>query len=243
MSTKSEKVAKVFKEHRIQATHRPMQTLASALFNKKKDKIHDMDKAGVVYYHKCTDCGADYVGETERCWRQRMHEHRLVDRTTANESHTFRKQETTRQEPQGTRKSTRIAKKDQNYMKMHTGGPGYLTPGQTPVAEHVTLEHGKERFQSEIIATDHRYRQRGIREALAIQKLNPSLNQDDGRFQLSPIYTILAPYNTRTGRKTEIETGQEPMRPLINNSANQRPNKELRQLTQSSPQLLKKASN
>ena len=38
----SEKVAKVFREHRIQATHRPVKTLASALFSKKKDQIHYM---------------------------------------------------------------------------------------------------------------------------------------------------------------------------------------------------------
>ena len=196
-----------------------------------------MESAGVVYYHKCTACGADSVGERERCWKQRMHEHRLVDSKTANESHTFKKQEPVCQEPQGTRKSSRLAKKDQNYVKMHTGGPGYLTPGQTPVAEHVTLEHGKEGFQSEILATDHRYRQRGIREALAIQKLNPSLNQDDGRFQLSPIYTTLAPYNTRTGRKTEIKLQKEPMRPLSEISENQRLNKDLRLPTQTSPTL------
>ena len=166
-----------------------------------------------------------------------MHEHRLVDSKTANESHTFRKQETACQEPQVTRKSSRIAKKDLNYKVMHTGGPAYMTPVQTPVAEHVTLEHGKEGFQSEILATDHRYRQRGIREALAIQKLNPSLNQDDGRFQLSPIYTTLAPYNTRTGRKTEIKLQKEPMRPLSEISENQRLNKDLRLPTQTSPTL------
>ena len=45
----SEQIARVLKKHRIQTAHRPIQTIASTLHTKKKDRIHDLDKAGVVY--------------------------------------------------------------------------------------------------------------------------------------------------------------------------------------------------
>ena len=41
----SEQIARVLKKHRIQTAHRPIQTIASTLHTKKKDRIHDLDKA------------------------------------------------------------------------------------------------------------------------------------------------------------------------------------------------------
>ena len=48
----SEQVARAMKKHIIQTAHRSIQIIASTLHTKKKDRIHDLDKAGVVYYHK-----------------------------------------------------------------------------------------------------------------------------------------------------------------------------------------------
>ena len=78
------------KKHNIQAVHKPVRTIASALFTKKKDRIHEYDKAGVVYYHKCKECEADYVGETHRCWKERLNEHRLINRKEAKRLHSLK---------------------------------------------------------------------------------------------------------------------------------------------------------
>ena len=86
----SEQIARVMKKHRIQTAHRPIQTIASTLHTKKKDRIHDLDKAGLVYYHRCKICEEDYVGETGRCWRERQCEHRLITHKEAKVSHTFK---------------------------------------------------------------------------------------------------------------------------------------------------------
>ena len=55
----SEQVARVLRKHRLQTAHRPIQTIASTHHTKKKDRIHDLDKAGVIYYHKCKVCQED----------------------------------------------------------------------------------------------------------------------------------------------------------------------------------------
>ena len=40
-----------------------------------KDKVSLTDLCGAIYYLECTDCGADYVGETERPLHKRLSEH------------------------------------------------------------------------------------------------------------------------------------------------------------------------
>ena len=198
------------RKFKIQAVHRPVRTIASSLFTKKKDKIHEYDKAGVVYYHNCTECKerkSDYVGEMHRCWRERLHEHRLIDRKDAKKLHSFKKEEPEQvsaatQDP-NVRRSKRLQEKTTpNYAAMHAGNLQFTTEGESPVAEHVTKIHSKDTIESKILSTEQNYWRRGVKEALAIQKFNPSLNRDDGRHQLSVIYSTLPEYSTRSRPNT-----------------------------------------
>ena len=216
----SEQVAKVMKKHKIQTAHRPIQTIASTLHTKKKDKIHDLDKAGVVYYHKCKICQEDYVGETGRCWRERQCEHRLITHKEAKVSHTFKQDEEnmTHNIPLigAVRRSSRLGSKKQvDYNKLATGGEQFTTEGSTPLAQHVTQTHSKDDIETRLLTTKGSYIRRGIREALKIQEINPTLNQDDGRHQLSSIYTVIPKYSTRS-RRLPKNTGA-----LLPNNGNQ----------------------
>ena len=46
--------------------------------------------------------------------------------------------------------------------------------------------HGS--IQYSIISTEDEWFKRGVKEAVAIRKLRPTLNKDDGRYHLSKIY-------------------------------------------------------
>ena len=134
----SEQIARVLKKHRIQTAHRPIQTIASTLHTKKKDRIHDLDKAGLVYYHRCKICEEDYVGETGRCWRERQCVHRLITHKEAKVSHTFKQDEEnmTHNIPLigAVRRSSRLGNKKQvDYNKLAAGGEQFTTEGSTPL--------------------------------------------------------------------------------------------------------------
>ena len=202
----------MFKKHRIQTAHRPIQTIASTLHTKKKDRINDLDKAGIVYYHKCKTCGEDYVGETGRCWRERMHDHRLLSHKEAKTSHTFTHKPTESAQPEPpqpipTRRSARINNQAPiNYKTMNAGENQYTNEGESPIAQHVTLEHNKEEIESKILSSEGSYTRRGIKEALSIQEFDPSLNRDDGRYQLSLIYTTIPKYAKRSSKTVKKDS-------------------------------------
>ena len=205
VSKTSEKIAKAFKKHNIRTAHKPIQTLSSVLFTRKKDKIHDYDKAGVVYYHKCKECDDDYVGETGRCWRERLHDHRLISHKDAKTAHTFTHQteEQVHNLPMigEVRRSKRISNKEKtNYFELATGGTLHTTEGSTAVAQHVTKVHDKDNIESKILTTESSWYRRGIKEALAILKHQPKLNEDHGRHPISQIYTIIPEYNIRRAK-------------------------------------------
>ena len=97
------------------------------------------------------------------------------------------------------RRSTRLKDKETlNYAEINAGNLQYTTEGESPVAEHVTKTHSKEAMESKIISNEQNYWRRGVKEALAIQKFNPSLNRDDGRYQLSAIFSTLESYSKRS---------------------------------------------
>lgn len=72
---------------------------------------------------------------------------------------------------------------------MHSGGNQLLTEGSTEFSAHVANEeHEKEDFEYNILYTEDNWYKRGIKEAIAIRKVRPTLNQDEGRYHLSAIY-------------------------------------------------------
>ena len=170
---------------------------------KDKEKINNYDKAGVIYHHKCNQCEASYVGgETGRVWRERLHDHRILDHHQAKISHTIAQGNTIPEpEPTEARRSTRLKTKDKiDYKKMNQGGEQYTTEGETPVAYHVTKICPKEEMTSQIRSTELNWNRRGIKEALAIQELDPTLNRDNGRYHLPSIYSIIPKLAKRTHR-------------------------------------------
>ena len=48
--------------------------------------------------------------------------------------------------------------------------------------------HQKEDLEVSVLCKDNNCFFQGVKEAIAIRKIKPSLNQDEGRFHLSPIY-------------------------------------------------------
>ena len=60
---------------------------------------------------------------------------------------------------------------------------------ETKFSAHVYTEaHNKQDFQYSILCTEDNWYIRGIKEAIAIRKLKPSLNKGGGRYNLSTIY-------------------------------------------------------
>ena len=65
-----------------------------------------------------------------------------------------------------------------------------LTTGNTEFSAHVASDvHEKEDLEFRLLCTDDDWYQRGVKEAIAIRKLQPTLNQDDGRHHLSAMYS------------------------------------------------------
>ena len=155
-----------------------------------KDKIEDLDKTGAVYYNICKKHeNATYVGETERVLRERLYEHRIIDHKTTSKSASLTQtcqHENT--QTTGLRRSKR--KRNQvDYKIMHEGSNQQLTEGNTEFSAHVATDiHNKQDFEFKMLHTENNWYKRGIKEAIAIRKLKPSLNKDGGRYHLSAIY-------------------------------------------------------
>ena len=149
----------------------------------------------VVYYNRCEKHpDSDYVGETERVLRERLYEHRIIDHKTAKRSASLNQE--IQEEPEEnqnrriTRRSTRSKKVD--YKAMNEGSNQLLTEGNTEFSAHVASDiHDKKDLKYSILYTDDNWYRRGVKEAIAIKKIKPTLNKDDGRHHLSAMYDKL----------------------------------------------------
>ena len=186
----SERMARTYKKYNIETIHKPMSKLKHILCNKMKDKVDVLDKTGGVYLNVCKKHpGATYVGETERVLRERMYEHRMIDHKTAKRSASLSQPEESQEEPERSRRSKRNVKKV-NYKTMESGLNQPLTLGNTEFSAHVASDiHEKEDLEYKLLCTDEDWYQRGVKEAIAIRSLKPTLNQDDGRHHLSAMYS------------------------------------------------------
>ena len=64
-----------------------------------------------------------------------------------------------------------------------------LTEGSTEFSAHVASDtHEKSDLEFSVLCKDDDWFSRGVKEAVAIRKIKPTLNQDGGRFPLSPMY-------------------------------------------------------
>ena len=191
----SENMARIFKKYKIETIHKPTTTMKNLICNKMKDKVEKLDKTGAVYYNKCKKhLRNDYVGETDRVFRERLYEHRIIDHKTSTRAasidHTQEGNEEG-QEESGLRRSKRTVRR-KDYRTMHDGTNQILTEGNTEFSAHVASdEHEKDDFEYSIICTEENWFKRGIKESIAIRKIRPTLNLDDGRYHLSAIYDKL----------------------------------------------------
>ena len=94
------------------------------------------------------------------------------------------------EERQGTRRSERIkGKKKRDYKADDKGSNQLLTEGGTEFSAHVASDiHEKTDLEFTVLCKDDNWFSRGVKEAVAIRKIKPSLNLDDGCYQLSPMY-------------------------------------------------------
>ena len=195
----SENLARIFRKYNIETIHKPSTTLKNLLCNKMKDKVHPLDRTGTVYYNDCKKHETpknDYVGETDRVSRERQYEHRIIDHKTAkraasldydDEKEENNKKTTTTTTRRSTRNKTR-----KDYKAIQEGTNQQLTEGSTEFSAHVASDtHEKSDLRTTILCTEDNWYRRGVKEAIAIRKIKPTLNKDDGRHHLSPIYDQL----------------------------------------------------
>ena len=165
-----------------------------------KDKVEDYDKTGAVYYNECLkhkEPKNDYVGETDRVWRSREYEHKVIDFKTSKRAASINLSDGEEkggsknvQTKQPTRTSSRIKnKKGVNYKELNEGKNEPLTEGSTEFSAHVASDtHEKSDLGHRILCTEDNWFKRGVKEAIAIRKIRPTLNLDDGRYHLSAMY-------------------------------------------------------
>ena len=211
----SEKIAREFKKHNIQTIHKPTTKLKHVLFNKMKDKVNDLDRSGVIYKIDCKRHKEIYIGETGRPMKERGREHRVVTCEDAKKNHSIRDnnnnstREIERNATQsGVRRSTRN-KVRQNYQDLHTGRKIMITEGSTEVSSHLALhDHEENDVEFTKIEIERNKKKREIKEALHINRQNPTLNKDDGRYILLNIYdTLVIPANKDRNRGKEQDHG------------------------------------
>ena len=69
------------------------------------------------------------------------------------------------------------------------GSNQLLTEGATEFSKHVASDvHEKTDLEFAVVCKDDNWFSRGVKEAVAIRKFRPTLNQDEGRYNLSPMY-------------------------------------------------------
>ena len=69
------------------------------------------------------------------------------------------------------------------------GANQLLSEGNTDFSAHVASDtHEKSDLRYTVLCTEENWFKRGVKEAVAIKKIRPSLNKDQGRYHLSSIY-------------------------------------------------------
>ena len=81
----------------------------------------------------------------------------------------------------------------------------HLRPSSTTseVSKHIHLEqpeHSVELENTEILTTESRWFERGVKEAIYIRALNPSLNRDSGRYKLPQVWDNIIKKRVKTDR-------------------------------------------
>ena len=67
--------------------HKPTVTIKNILCSKAKDRLHSLDKPGVIYAIQCQKHDGLYVGQTGRAAKDRFYKHRVINHHDAKRSY------------------------------------------------------------------------------------------------------------------------------------------------------------
>ena len=74
-----------------------------------------------------------------------------------------------------------------DYKRLNEGQQ-ILTEGSTEFSAHMATDRQKIGVDRTILMTEENWYRGGVKDIIAIRKIKPILNQDDGRFHLSKMY-------------------------------------------------------
>ena len=118
-------------------------------------------KAGVVYKISCSQCEKVYIGETGRQLGTRITEHRKEAEKISDRNFT---------------RSTRRASTNEHH--------------KSAIIDHVCQKNHSMNWEaSEIVEQESDKFKRWIKESICIRSNTPTMNRDEGAYQLSPIWT------------------------------------------------------
>ena len=205
----SEKVARTFKRFGMKTIHKPSATIKNILV-KTKDPVHKLDKPGAIYHIKCKQDSEHYVGETDRPMKVRGYEHKIISHKEMTKSQSLIKQVEKVEEDNNNRRSTRLARKERiNYKKMNEGEKYIENAGTSEVAKHMMDHaHCAEDMELQILGYERNWKKRGIKEAINIRRLAPTLNQDKGRHNIGAIWNHLIGGKADV-RKTDVRKADD----------------------------------
>ena len=158
----SERLANTFKKYSVTSVMKPINTIRNILVH-PKDKIPRDKASGVVYKIECSNCPESYVGETGREYKARKKEHKAdVDKHS---------------KVQYTRAVRKTSQSEYN---------------RSDIADHVNRKnHVMNWDKDNILAKESDKQKRLIKEAICIRRNAPTMNRDQGAYQLSNTYNFL----------------------------------------------------
>ena len=156
----TEKIQRISTKHGVATVIKPQTTLRQVLVH-PKDKVEKNKKAGAVYKIPCSQCEKVYIGETGRQLGTRITEHRKEAEKISNRNFT---------------RTTRRASTNEHH--------------KSAITDHVCQNNHIMNWEaSEIVEQDGDKFKRWIKESICIRSNTPTMNRDEGAYQLSPIWT------------------------------------------------------
>ena len=194
MKTTSENITRTFRKYGVDVVHKPSPTIKNRICH-LKDKIHQMEKSGPLYKITCKKHpGEKYIGETERGMKYRAYEHKIIEHKQVTKSWSTDIENVEEEsEDNVERKSNRLKEKKRvDYARMAKGKIEKDEEEKTyssEVAEHLIInKHDKKDMEIEFLGFETKWWERGVKESIYIRKEKPTLNADNGRYNLSRIW-------------------------------------------------------
>ena len=187
----SERFAKTMKSYKVDTIHKPTSTIKNVLCSRAKDRLHPMDKPGVIYSIKCNAHNNHYVGQTGRAAKERFYEHRVMTHEESKMCHSLsdsKKKEIAEEEVStGLRRSSRATER-KDYKAMNSGSNQLLSVGDTVVSKHMALnDHKPGDIEIKLLDFEPNWKRRLKKETIAINRMTPDLNGNEGQY-ISPIF-------------------------------------------------------